>query len=403
MCSGDVYTLSCGHTLVHYRSECRKTRCGKPGGEGSHHFLADTCAKCDPEFRASQIGRKYRAAQSELTAQLTEALKARRADEVARIHDELERLRERTNAAIGEEKNRRVGTTNIDGVEYPTAHVPSVIRVITNGGPEAAGYTSRWIDGKNIWMPVAEAERQIEEEQRLRVREGKPRVPVRVGRGVTRPKVDPLEYLNRKLDEQRLARLHEGVEEFERRLEADARRKAEGKKREEAASAAVAASAAEAAARTRKQHHQLPEPEDPIGEHTPLHPLRHKKKIAAWLPTPEELDELAECMSEMDFDFEPEPEPERRPSLAGESSPSSRATTAAAASSSSGKKYVIKGPKAKSGAPVRKPAQEKAEDEDGDIWLGLIDAEERKRKAKAKAKSKLSPRAMVPGSTPYQS
>ena len=98
-------------------------------------------------------------------------------------------------------------------------------------------------------------------------------------------------------------------------------------------------------------------------------------------------------MSDIDFLSE------RPPSFAGEcsSSPAAGATaqqsrrTPSPSPPSGGEKYVIQGPKATPAAGKLTAAQQKPEDEDGDIWLAMIDREDRKRKLKGKYV--LSPRA----------
>ncbi|KAK7750302.1 hypothetical protein SLS62_007709 [Diatrype stigma] len=300
MCSGDITELSCGHVLAHVTAQCSRARetgraCARPTG-GARAQLADTCATCDPAFITSSIGRSYRKRQAELAALLTAALQARRADDVGRVHDEMESLRQRTNSAIGEAvRQRRMVSPRATGmktaagagdVEFPGGS-PSL------RGDRVPGYTSSWVGGKCVWereMPITMVPHR---------RRGS-----EASKTVT--KAQGLEFLNKKLDEaRRQQRIARGEE-----VEGDA---ADGKAKDGEKPlwyrkfGPVQSPRVVEAALPRPSHTQnkSARPVVQVAEQLPPHPLRHKKKVASWLPTEEEMDELAARLS-TEASLEPE-------------------------------------------------------------------------------------------------
>lgn len=285
MCSGDITKMSCGHILAHVKAQCSRAResgraCPRPTG-GTHTHLADTCATCDPAFITSSIGRSYHKRQSELASALTAALQARRADDVGRVHDEMESLRQRTNSAIGEALRQRhtmspraTAMTGTGDVEFPGGS-PSL------RGDRVPGYTSSWVGGKCVWereMPVAT-------------------VPHRRGSTAASAKAQGLDLLNRALEtERRRQRILRGEEVEVGDADGKTKDTPDGEKPLWYRKFGPVQSPRVAEAAIPRPNHVRDDSARPVvevAEQLPPHPLRHKRKVASWLPTDEEMDELA--------------------------------------------------------------------------------------------------------------
>lgn len=304
MCDGDVTTLTCGHTLVCIRKPCERAQetrrtCSRPTG-GSHTTLSDTCAMCDPDFVTSMVGRKYQAREAKLHEELAAAVKARRVNEAGRLQDELESLRQRTHSALGAARQRSAGLTFGGDVEFPSAP----------GGPRGdsvPGYTSRWVGGKCIW--------EVEKE---RGGTGRPVVPWRKSSVSKTPREDGVEFLNKALEEERR---RQGVAAPEEKKDNKKTRRESGANGDD-----------DDESRDGKPlwWHQFGPVKSPraaesamprytgspvvVAEQQPPHPLRHKRKVASWLPTEEEMNGLAAQLSD-DMSLQAkEPQRQRRQS-----------------------------------------------------------------------------------------
>ncbi|RYP41738.1 hypothetical protein DL767_000754 [Monosporascus sp. MG133] len=274
MCKADVIKLSCGHSLVHYTKKCGR---GCPEPEGTRRYLADTCSRCDSEYRASEESRELKKQTADVMKRLLELVETRESEKAAETASELDCMRKRANSAIGEAQHRRGSALD---VEYP------------NRRREPSG-TSQWINGKCVWArdnpripykttrspeppkPSAEeAAREMREERKSLIASGRPNNPPPPGlvgrkKPLSQRKLDRLIYRNANVWTHFLTKdgLPEGWD-----------------------------------AESEPEDEPEPEPEHPGRSQRPPpppHPLRHKKKYAPWLLTPEEADVLAGYMAEV--------------------------------------------------------------------------------------------------------
>ncbi|RYO92902.1 hypothetical protein DL762_001393 [Monosporascus cannonballus] len=275
MCNGDVIELSCGHSFVHYTKKCGR-RCPKP--KGTRRYLADTCSRCDSEYRASEESRELKEKTADVMKRLLELVEQRESEKAAEATSELDGMRKRANSAIGEAQHRRGSALD---VEYPDRR------------REPSG-TSQWINGKCVWtrenpripykttrppeppkLSAEEAAREMREERKRLIASGRPNNPPPPGlvgrkKPLSQRKLDRLIYRNANVWAYFLTKdgLPEGWD-------------AESEPEDE------------------------PEPEQPERSQRPApppHPLRHKKKYAPWLLTPEEADALAGYMAEVSLE-----------------------------------------------------------------------------------------------------
>ncbi|KAI1461412.1 hypothetical protein F4805DRAFT_476971 [Annulohypoxylon moriforme] len=140
MCTGNQTEMACGHVLTHYTQRCekgKKTPCPDPMSDSPRQYLADSCAKCDPEFRKNKISRDHKSRHDELVAQLVADKRVNESKEAKRLLDCMQKLSFSMNREIGEVKTAGFSAD----VEFPG----------TGSHRLAPKVTSKWINGKCVW------------------------------------------------------------------------------------------------------------------------------------------------------------------------------------------------------------------------------------------------------------
>ncbi|KAI0014322.1 hypothetical protein F4779DRAFT_5409 [Xylariaceae sp. FL0662B] len=133
MCKGNQTQMSCGHTLTHFSERCGR-KCAIP--EGPLSYLSDSCARCDSGYLTHVVTKDYRERREELLGHFWGNKRDERMEDVRKNIERLEILNRSTNKALGEAKHLAFSAVD---VEFPDKF-------------EQKGMTSKWINGKCVWV-----------------------------------------------------------------------------------------------------------------------------------------------------------------------------------------------------------------------------------------------------------